>query len=141
MWTPEFLMAIKGFSVTIVVLAITAVMNKYTLKLPVRRNSNNQFSGMSISDFDNRCQDLHALIDTRLLDIDKTNSQQEESLRQVEMRLNKGEDKFETIIEKLSGLNADIKTEAAKSEFRERDMERTINLASQTMREFLQKTG
>ena len=123
--------------------AVAGALNKLkVVSIPFRRsNGNNQFQGMSISDIEKRCRDLHVPIETRLLDIDKTNSQQEESLRQVEMRLDKGDDKFTTIIEKLSDLNADIKTEAAKSESRERDMERTINLASQTMREFLQKTG
>lgn len=141
--TPELVMAMKGFFVTGLVLAITAVMNRYTLKLPAtRKNGNgNQFSGMSISEIEDRCRKFHAPIDTRLLDIDKVNAQQASDIRHIENELERGDKKFEAIQLDIRTILTKQGALGAKFEAREKALTDTITDATQIMRELLIKSG
>ena len=140
-WTPEM---IYGTIVAVGTgfVAVAGALNKLkVIKIPFRRNGNNQFAGMSISDIEKRCREIHKPIEERLTEIDKMNSQQGSDITHMEKRLDKGDEKFETIQTILSTIDTKIGIMGTKFEMREKDLTEIITDATDLMREVMQRIG
>lgn len=139
-WTPEM---IYGTIVAVGTgaVAVAGALNKLKIvSIPFRRNGN-QFSGMGISEIEKRCREIHAGVDHRLTEFDKSNSEQASDIRHMEKRLDKGDEKFDKIHDELKTISTNIGKMDTRFEAREKDLTNTITDATSLMREFLLKTG
>lgn len=141
--TPEGITAIVTVST---IVAVGALQKLGALKLPVtRENGNgNRFSGMSISDIEKlekRCLEYHTPIHNRLNGVDKEAAIHTAKIEDIKDRLDKGEEKFDTIQNKLEDIGKGILLQNIKSERREESLMTTLKEATQTMQEILQRLG
>ena len=141
-WTPEM---IYGTIVAVGTgcVAIAGALNKAKIvKIPLRRNNgNNQFSGMSVSDIEKRCREIHGTVELRLTELDKGCSQRQADIRHIEGELDRGEKKFNAIHLDIRTIITNQGIQGAKFEAREKELTDTITDATQIMRELLQKSG
>ena len=138
-WTPELIATVATAAATITTALVAVILHKFkVIKIPVRRNSN-QFSGMSISELEKRCREIHKPVEERLTGIDKMNSEQTSDIKHMEKRLDKGDEKFDTIIRDIGKISVDIGIMDAGAQRREKDLTNTITDATALMREILQK--
>lgn len=139
-WTPELVYGTIGAVTTGAVTIVGALHKLKWIRIPLRRtNGNNQFSGMSVSDIEKRCRDIHAGVDHRLIEIGEANSGQASDIKNMEKRLDKGDEKFEKIQQSLATINRNIGIMDTKFELREKDYEKTLSDATQTMTLILEK--
>lgn len=103
-WTPELIVA----ALTAITAIITAVLHKLKwIKIPIRRNNSNQFSGMSIQQIED-CVHRHEVTDKKIEDMGKVQVRQEVCIENTKDRLNKGEEKFGKFQEDISLIKTNV---------------------------------
>lgn len=126
--------------------AVVAALNKFkVINIPFRRNNgnnhNNQFSGMSVSDIEKRCRDIHGKVDVHLTEIDKDSSEQKSDIKHMEKRLDKGEERFSVIQLSLAAIDTKVSVIDTKFEMREKDLSEVLREATDLIKQTLPKLG